>query len=457
MAVSNLVKNIGAGSLARVLGIVFKLVQVPLFLAYLNAEDYGRWLILYSLPSWMAYANQGFGTVASNEIPMAVAAGDLQQARRHYSTTMAFMLALTAGGLLLALVVAPLVPWHGFLDSVPARDGEIARGLLALVAAMLLSFLSELFYGRFRAGQRAHTYMLLSSLHGWIELLAIVVCFQYTTRFDVLGLGVLAATVVYLLLVGILSYRAFPALTFSRAAVSRADFRELFRKGFAFQAFPLGNALLFQGNLLVVQVILGPAAVALFGTVRTLVRVLNQALELISKSIWPELSHHFGRGDIAAMRRLHRLGLGLSVGLTVVGVAGMIVVGPYLYEFWVGQSLQLSRGLLALFLLPLPFNALWLTSSTVLMASNRHLGLARRYLIATAACTLGCLLLTWLFGLGGAAVSPVIMDLLLIPYVLRHSLLLTEDGLAAAVRGAYTEVTGTARTLLHRLTAPQAL
>ena len=49
------------------------------------------------------------------------------------------------------------------------------------------------------------------------------------------------------------------------------------------------------------------------------------------------------------------------------------------------------------------------------------------------------------------------MDLLLIPYVLRHSLLLTEDGLAAAVRGAYTEVTGTARTLLHRLTAPQAL
>ncbi|MFK8161598.1 MAG: lipopolysaccharide biosynthesis protein [Lewinella sp.] len=437
---SNFLKNMGAGTWSRASNILFKLIQVPMFLVYLSPEDYGRWLILYSLPSWLAYASQGFGSVAANEIPIQVAAGDEGAARKIYSTSFAFMLALTLGGLTIVGLIAPWFPWADFLKAGAQRHGEIAMAAVWLTLSVLLSFLGELFYGRFRAGQKAHTAILVASFHPWIELVLLFIALQFTSRFDLLALFVLGATVVYLLIYGLSSYRAFPSIKFRYGEIDKTQFGMLFKKGFAFQAFPLGNALLFQGNLLVVQLLLGPAAVTLFGTVRTLVRVLNQALELVSKSIWPEMSYLYGAGDLAGMRSIHRMGVGLCVLLALVGVCGMALSGGYLYEFWVRDSLQLPFFLLLLFLLPVPFNALWITSSTVLLASNQHEKLATRYLVATALSAVGCIGLTYAMGIGGAAMSTVVADLILIPYVVQQALLHTGDKWSSFPAGVMEEL-----------------
>jgi O-antigen/teichoic acid export membrane protein len=314
---------------------------------------------------------------------------------------------------------------------------------------MFASFLGELFYGRFRAAEKAHQAILITSFQSWTELLFLFVALQFTTRFDYLAAAVLTGTLLYVAGYGVLSFFAYRDLTFRLVDVKVARFRELFRKGFAFQAFPLGNALLFQGNLLAVQLILGPAAVALFGTVRTLVRVLNQALELVSKSIWPELSYLFGKENFDEIRRLHRMGVGLCVVLAVGGVVGLAAVGPFLYDLWVGDAIALSFTLLLFFLLPIPFNALWLTSSTVLMACNRHEGLAKRYILATGLAAVGCAVLTWLLGIRGAAFSTVIADLILIPYVLHHALTLSRDALGPFFQGAAAELRALTRKALH--------
>jgi O-antigen/teichoic acid export membrane protein len=398
----------------------------------------------------LAYASQGFGSVAANEIPIAVAGGRHEVARQVYATSFAFMLGIAVVGMAIVLLLLPVISWASFLDTVGKREREIQWAVVFLALAMFASFLGELFYGRFRAAERAHQAILINSSQSWIELLFLFGVLQFSTRFDYLAAGVLGGTLTYLLVYGTLSYFSYRDLTFRLADVRVEQFRNLFYKGFAFQAFPLGNALLFQGNLLAVQLILGPTAVALFGTVRTLVRVLNQALEVVSKSIWPELSYLFGKGNTDGIRSLHRLGVGLCVVLAVAGVIGLAAFGPFLYDLWVGDSIALSFSLLLFFLLPIPFNALWLTSSTVLMACNRHQGLARRYVLATALATIGCAGLTWLMGLRGAAFSTVIADLILIPYVLHHALILSEDSFGSFLAGTVAELRATAQKLLSR-------
>jgi len=69
------------------------------------------------------------------------------------------------------------------------------------------------------------------------------------------------------------------------------------------------------------------------------------------------------------------------------------------------------------------------------MASNNHEGLAVRYLVAMCLAVIGCAILSYLFGLEGAAVSTVIADIVLIPYVFRVSLSLTGDTLENFMRG----------------------
>lgn len=74
------------------------------------------------------------------------------------------------------------------------------------------------------------------------------------------------------------------------------------------------------------------------------------------------------------------------------------------------------------------------------MASNNHEGLAMRYLAAMCLAVIGCVLLSYFFGIEGAAISTVIADIVLIPYVFRVSLFLTGDTFEKFMNGIKYDV-----------------
>lgn len=422
-----LMKNFGAGLWSKASTIFFRLIQVPLIVSALGVEDYGRWLVLYSLPSWLMLANLGFGSVAANEMSMSVAKEDLVKARQIFSTTLALVLLIDIIGIAIVIPFAYLVHWESFLKAGPDRHHEIAMAIIYLALSVFISFFFEIFGGRLRGARKSHLFVLLSSFYPWTSLLGLVIILPFSHRFDHLALSQLGASILFFIIYQWTSWRVMPALSFSFKCIKFNRSGYLFRKGLAFQAFPLGNALIFQGNIIIVQAILGPAAVALFGTTRTLVRTVNQAMEMVNQAIWPEMSHLFGANELAKAAKLHRVGVGVSVALSCTGVLLLALLGKPIYTIWVGEEIHLSQHLLFIFLLSIPFNAMWLTSSVVHMASNEHEGLAIRYLLATIVSAACCLCFSYFLGIEGAALSTVIADIILIPYVFKKSLSLTGD------------------------------
>ena len=435
-----LFKNFLASGWGKISTVLFRLVQVPILLSFLGIEEYGRWLVLYALPSWLFLANLGFGNVAANDVSMAVGKGDLARARMIFSAAFRVVMYILLGGIILLLPIILFFHWEKFLRVAADRHTEITWVLIWLTLSTLLTFIGEIFQARFRAARKAHTYMLLYSVRPWIELAFMLLVLQFTTRLDYLAFTTFLSTIIFTLGVQWFSYRAMPELTYSGQPVEKGLLRHLFRKGLAFQAFPLGNALIYQGTIIVVQMILGPIAVAVFGSVRTLVRSINQVLELINQVMWPELSILFGTGDLPKAARLHRIGVVLSIGIALFFVLLLALFGERIFSWWTGGSIILPRTLLLLFLLPIPFNSLWFTSSVIHMASNKHEGLAIRYLIAMCMAVIGCALLSWWFGMEGAAISTVIADIILIPYVFRVSLSLTGDNLEKFIYGIKYDV-----------------
>ena len=438
-----LFRNALAGGAGKISLILFRIVQVPLLLSALGVEEYGRWLVLASLPTWLTLANLGFGSVAANEMSMAVAALDLPRARSVFSTTLALLAVLSLLGTAIIVLLAPLIPWETMLNVSTARHSEMTAAVLWLGLAVLISFFGDVFYGCFRAARKAHQGVLLNSIRPWADLVAMIAALHYGTRFDHLALALLCSAVIFNGCYYWLSRRSMPELSCSLRLVQPARFHELFKKGIAFQAFPLGNAVLFQGNLLVVQATLGPVAVALFGTARTLIRSVNQAMDLVNQAIWPELSHLLGSGDLSRAARLHRLAVVISVTTAILSVVGLAVFGQTLYGWWTGKAIELPQYLLLLFLLPIPFNALWFTSSVVHVACNQHEGLAVRYVAATCLSVAACIFLSSYMGIEGAALSTLVVDLVLIPYVLKRSLLLTGDSWLGFAQGVAHDLRST--------------
>lgn len=74
-------------------------------------------------------------------------------------------------------------------------------------------------------------------------------------------------------------------------------------------------------------------------------------------------------------------------------------------------------------------NSFWNTSSVATMASNKHQRIAAAYFAATAAATVVAYLLLPRFGLSGAAMALLIVDITVGWFVVKSSLMELDEGL----------------------------
>src|SRR5580698_503704 len=72
---------------ARLASTIIQFVQVPVFLHFWSVPLYGEWLIVNSIPTYLAFSNSGFGTVAGNKMTMLVAGGQRDHALRVFQST----------------------------------------------------------------------------------------------------------------------------------------------------------------------------------------------------------------------------------------------------------------------------------------------------------------------------------------------------------------------------------
>jgi O-antigen/teichoic acid export membrane protein len=196
-------------------------------------------------------------------------------------------------------------------------------------------------------------------------------------------------------------------------------------------AFPIGNSLSISGPQLALNDALGPFAVVVFSTARTVSRGALQMVQMVNSTFEPELTLSFGAGKIDLTRTLHRRACQLALIVAVVIVAGVMTVGPYFLHAWTGGHVPPSRGLLAILLLVVVIFALWSTSSTLMTATNQHQRLAVVYLAATTLTCVMCFFLAKWKGVFGAAAALLISELAMNFYVLPESLRIAHDTMPA--------------------------
>jgi O-antigen/teichoic acid export membrane protein len=424
-------KSILRNGLAAVIGkgstVVYRFIQVPLFLGFLGVEGYGKWLLLSSIPSWLSLANMGFGTVASNEVAVAEAGGDLKRANEVFSTTIGMLLILTLSVVGLVALTAPFLPVDQYLRLPSSAHQDVVVAIVCLSSSVAVSFLAEPLGAKYRVMRKVHVYSYISSFRPWADLALVTVALALHLGYAGMAAATLLASLIYLLVLILMSSGSRCSLHFGWKNIKIRKHSYLLAKGAAYQAFPIGNALQFQGSLLILGSTVGAGGVALYSTVRTLVRSANQMLEIFNQMVSPEMSILLGANQIEKAARLHRMSLVASICLAILAAALLFLLGIPLYRIWTSGTLSISPLLLFIFCISIPIYAGWYTSSLVAMAFNRHEGIALRYLMAAVLSTTACYILSRFLGLYGAALSVLVFDLFLFRNVIEHALRLTDD------------------------------
>lgn len=429
--VRRILAGTGSNAYAQATTIVIQLVSLPLFLSQWDLTTYGQWLILSTIPAYLAMADVGMVTAAGNRMTMLVGEGDAPQANRVFQSALAFV--LLVGAAAMAVVMAGLALWPSHdIDAFQAK-GAIAVLSLSVVAALVGGFPEAVY-------KATHRYALGTAIANTTRLLewvgSIVGLWMFGSFIGV-AVGALIPRVLCTLAMMIHAARTTPEFRWGFESASTAEVRRCAGPAVSFMAFPVANALNFQGMTLVAAAVLGPAATVVFNTYRTMARVTVQSTSIFSHALWPEFSRLFGQREIASLTALYRRSN--LLGLLVAAVASVVVylAAPTALRVWSNGQIEFSAPLMLLAMIYAAVSGSWHVSRILLLSTNEHRSLAWPFLIASLACLPLAWLLAHPFGLMGIMAAMLSLEvgmLLWCHYLSRR--LLAGDGPTRTLQAA---------------------
>jgi len=150
----------------------------------------------------------------------------------------------------------------------------------------------------------------------------------------------------------------------------------MFKPAVSFMAFPLANALNFQGITLLVGAMFGPVTLALFNTYRTIARVLVQITAIFSHAIAPEFSKLHGRGSKKEINELFLRTNLLGTFQAVLLSLAIYFISPWLLKIWTHDAVHFDSGLMLFMMIYAALCGVWHISRALLSACNHNSDIA---------------------------------------------------------------------------------
>lgn len=415
-----LLHGLGANAFNQFVTVIVQLAGVPILLHAWGTQLYGEWLILFSIPAYLSMTDLGFSQSAGNDMTAKVARGDRARALKVFQSLAVLVYLIAVVGLLLSATLLwrlPLERWLHF----EALGADAARLVLCLLAAQVFAALPS---GVNDAGFRSSgDYALHTVLNGAARLLqfsgvwvvALAGGSPVVAAATFFGIRALATIGFALLLI-----HRHRWLCFGIAHVRSAELRRLGRPAMANMAIPMAQALNIQGMVLMVGAALGPLAVVVFSTLRTLTRLGLQLVLAVAHAAEPELAAAYGTNNRGLMHALFvqalRAGLWLSLAATIT----LALFGGFILDVWTHGKVGVDPLLFAWLLSSAVASVLWYGALIVLKAANRHPRAASVYIFASASAVgLAALLLRWSGDLADAGMALLVMDIAMVLYTLR--------------------------------------
>lgn len=403
---ARLVKGAGAMGFCQTVQVVIRLAEVPLFLGFWGPRLYGEWLMLFAIPSYLTLGNGGFSTAACHDMTMHGQTGDRQGVLAVFQSTwlLLSLISVAIGAFAVTFVsTAPLARWLGF-SIIDERQVRIIS--ILLTTYVLVGFQYGLLNGGYYVSGRYPLSLSLQGVNMVLEfaLLALAVVLGYGPVGAAAGL--LAGRLLGACLYWTCHRRVTPWLRHGISHASFAEVRRLFTPAMASLALPLGDGLNIQGTRLVIGLAIGPPAVAVFATMRTLARLAIQPANLISRLMEPEMSLAFGARNEDLFKKLFGKSCQAALWGSLAACLALLPVAVWVYPIWTAGRVTIYWPTFLILLAVSVVHGVWYTSLMAPFSTNRHGRIAIYYSITYGAAALAMLYMgaAWI-GLSGAAMA----------------------------------------------------
>lgn len=340
-------KNIVFSLILKAASIVTSLMVVPMTIHYIDDVQYGIWLAISSIISWVNFFDLGLANGFKNRFAEAKAKNDLKLAREYVSTTYAIISIII--GTLFCIIVAlnAFVDWASVLNVSQQYELVLRKVFLILSTIICLNMVIQIFAKLVEADQRPSIASAIACVGQLLSLLSIYLLTKFTSGSliklalyfsSVPMLTMLLASIIFF---GFTRYKAF------RPSFSTVRFRlvkNIIGLGFKFFMIYLCLIAIFQIMNIILSRVCGPIAVTEYNVCYKYFSVAYMVAVIVVSPMWAAFTDAYTQKDFAWMRSmLRKLELGILIGIATCVVA--LALSPWAFKLWLGDSVTVHFAL----------------------------------------------------------------------------------------------------------------
>jgi len=392
------------------------LIVTPIVLHTLGEEPFGIWAFIGAITIYLSVLDLGVGPSVVRYSAAARGARATDETNTIASVGLALYgvigLVTLPVGLGLAWVVPALVSTPDDLVS----EARIATFLvvLSIAARFPLGLFNNLLIGQQRFDLQNAANFVSTVLYA--ALVAILL--PNGGGLVLLGALTLGTTLLRLALPLAWLRRELPELRLRRRLVTRERVRELVSFSWSNFLVHVANKVVFATDVVVVGIVLGPRAAALYAIPAKLFSLAFGLGSVGSSLLLPALAEHEGAGEEERQRRLLLAGLRGGMAAAVFLALPLLLIPDQLIEAWLppGDYGESSPVLVLLALVLLVHQPIYLVTQ-FLIARARQREVARTLVLGSLANVVLSVVLAPTVGIWGVALSTLVTDLAVLLYI----------------------------------------
>lgn len=345
---SNIRANVMRMYIYRAGGILVNFLYVPLLIKTLDVENYGVWLTLTTIISWMAFFDIGLGNGMRNKVVQSLANNDIKKTKEYVSTTYGLMAILALIIIVMSSAIIPFLNWNGILNAKSIASSELVSLVywvfVLFVVQLVLKLITSLLYALQKPAQTS----MVTFLSQFLGFVVVWIMSISAMDFNLLDYGV-AISVCPLVIFVIYSISFFrgkyrelsPSITFFRKELCK----EVANVGVQFFLIQLTAIFLFQSNSFILAHVIDSSSVVDYNVAYKYLSIPLMAFTIMTGPIWSATTDAYARGDAnwikETMVKLRNLFF-LFAGSVVL----LVIVAPLTYKLWVGDNLTIDWALM---------------------------------------------------------------------------------------------------------------
>ena len=333
--------NILFSSVIKCVGLLTSLLIVPATLAYLDNEQYGIWMTISSILMWFSYFDVGLGNGMRNYLAQSFSKGDYKQARIYLTTTLAMLTVIAILLIIISTISILTLDLNRVFNTTAVDNHQLTISLLYATLLTLVLFIVKNIGLVYVAMQKYAVNDLLIVGSNVISLIIVYVITK-TTSSNLFYIVLIFTTtpVVVFALSTIPLLRKHPELRPTRKSIDFSFGRQILSKGLGFFFIQITSCLvIFGGANIFIAHAAGQEAVTTYNIAYKFFNLLVIAYTIVIAPMWNAYTDAYVKKEFSWIKQTLQRTLSIW-GLTLVVGLFMLLVSPYFYRLWVGESVN---------------------------------------------------------------------------------------------------------------------